>query len=265
MSYQEITLEVKDYIATLTLNRPRQFNALTSNMLTKELPQAIAEIHRNDQARVVILTGAGRVFCTGADKELLTQLSDREAGPAHRQIIMDAAAVVVKGLQGLGKPSIAAINGLAVGAGFSLALACDLKIASQRTKFASLFIKRGLIADCGLTYTLPRAVGLPKALEIMLLGEPIETAEAERIGLVNRVVTSEELLPVSLELAGKLAKLPPIAIRLHKEAAYRSLTSDLASQLDFETRAQLTCFQTEDFQEGIKSFLEKREPEFKGK
>jgi 2-(1,2-epoxy-1,2-dihydrophenyl)acetyl-CoA isomerase len=265
MSYQEITLEVKDYIATLTLNRPRQLNALTTNLLTRELPQAIAEIHGNEQARVVILTGAGRVFCAGADMELLNQLSDREAGPAHRQIIMDAAAVVVKGLQGLGKPSIAAINGLAVGAGFSLVMACDFKIATQRAKFASLFIKRGLIADCGLTYTLPRAAGLSKALEIMLLGEPIETAEAERIGLVNRVVTSEELMPVALELAGKLAKLPPIALRLHKEAAYRSLTSDLACQLEFETQSQLTCFRSDDFREGIKSFLEKREPEFKGK
>lgn len=265
MSYQEITLEVEDYIATLTLNRPRRFNALTTNMLTKELPQAIAEIHHNDQARVVILTGAGRVFCAGADIELLKQLSDPQTGPAHQQIIMDAAAVVVKGLQGLGKPSIAAINGVAVGAGFSLVMACDLKIATQRAKFASLFIKRGLVADCGLTYNLPRAAGLTKALEIMLLGDTVEIDEAERIGLVNRVVAPEDLLLVTLELAGKLAKLPPIALRLHKEAAYRSLTSDLASQLDFETRAQFTCFQTEDFQEGIKSFLEKREPEFKGR
>jgi len=265
MSYQEITLEVKDCIATLTLNRPRQFNALTTNLLTKDLPQAIAEIHHNDQARVVILTSAGRAFCAGADMELLNQLMDPKTGPAHRKIIMDAAAVVIKGLQGLGKPSIAAINGLAIGAGFSLALACDFRIASERTKFASVFIKRGLVADCGLTYTLPRAAGLTKALEIMLLGEPIEVADAERMGLVNRVVTSKQLLPVSLELAGKLAKLPPIALRLHKEAAYRSLTSDLASQLEFETQAQLTCFQSEDFQEGIKSFLEKREPEFKGR
>jgi len=265
MSYQEITLEVKDYIATLTLNRPRQFNALTTNLLTKELPEAIAEIHRNNQARVVILTGAGRAFCVGADMELLNQLMDPKTGPAHRKIIMDGAAVVIKGLQGLGKPSIAAINGLAVGAGFSLALACDFRIASQRTKFASVFIKRGLVADCGLSYTLPRAAGLTKALEIMLLGEPIEVVDAERMGLVNRVVPSAQLLPVTLELAGKLAKLPPIALRLHKEAAYRSLTSDLASQLEFETQAQLTCFHSEDFREGMKSFLEKREPDFKGK
>ena len=265
MSYQEVTLEVKDYIATLTLNRPRQFNALTTNLLTKELSQAFADIQNNDQARVVILTGAGRAFCAGADMELLNQLMDPKTGPAHQKVIMDGAAVMIKTLRGMSKPSIAAVNGLAVGAGFSLALACDFRIAAEKAKFASVFIKRGLIADCGLTYTLPRAAGLTKALEIMLSGEPIAMADAERMGLVNRVVPSEQLMPASLEMAGKLAKLPPIALRLHKEAAYRSLTSDLASQLEFETQAQLTCFQSEDFQEGIKSYLEKREPEFKGK
>ena len=265
MSYQEVTLEVKDHIATLTLNRPRQFNALTTNLLTKELAQVFADIQHNDQARAVIVTGAGRAFCAGADMELLNELMDPKTGPAHQKVIMEGAAVMIKSLRGLSKPSIAAVNGLAVGAGFSLALACDFRIAAEKAKFASVFIKRGLVADCGLTYTLPRAAGLTRALEIMLSGEPIDMADAERMGLVNRVVPSDQLMPACLEMAAKLVKLPPIALRLHKEAAYRSLTSDLTSQLEFETQAQLTCFHSQDFQEGIKSYLEKREPEFKGK
>ncbi len=265
MSYQEVTLEVKDYIATLTLNRPRQFNALTTNLLTRELAQVFNDIEKNDQARVVIVTGAGRAFCAGADMELLNELMDPVKGPAHQKVIMDGAAVMIETLRGMSKPSIAAVNGLAVGAGFSLALACDFRIATEKAKFASVFIKRGLIADCGLTYTLPRAAGLTKSLEIMLSGEPIEMADAERMGLVTKVVPSDQLMPACLEMAGKLTKLPPIAVRVHKEAAYRSLTSDLASQLEFETKAQLVCFASEDFHEGIKSFQEKREPEFKGK
>lgn len=265
MSYREITLEVKDHIATLTLNRPEQRNTITANMHYNELPAAIEEIRRNDEIRVLILTGAGRAFCAGGSVEDLSSLNSSQSTDTPRHLRLAPFGFFVKDLHALAKPVIVAVNGIAVGAGLSLVMCCDFRIASQQARFGSAFIHRGLMPDCGLTYTLTQVIGVSKSLRLLLLGEIIDAAEAERIGLVDKVVSPQELMPNSVELAIRLAKLPPIAIGLTKQAVYRSLTHDLSSMIDFENYGQQLCTRTEDFQEGLKSFLEKREPFFRGR
>ena len=164
------------------------------------------------------------------------------------------------------KPVIGAINGIALGAGLSVATACDLRIASERAQFCMAFILRGLVPDCGGTFFFPKLIGSAKACELSLTGDTIDAKEAERIGLVNKVVPHEELMKVTEELATKLVNRPPIAIRYAKRAIYRGLTeADLSSHLDYEVSLNSMCNNTEDFKEGVRSFLEKREPVFKGR
>jgi len=260
--YKEIILKVEEQIGILTLNRPEQRNAITANMYNNELPGVFEEIRRSDGIRVIILTGAGHAFCAGGD---ISALNDLEVTDIPMHLRLAPTGFFIKGLYAMEKPVIAAINGAAVGAGLSLAVASDFRIASQEARFGAVFIQRGMMPDCGLTYTLPQTIGVSKALRLMLLGEVIDAAEAERIGLVDEVVPPEDLLPVSLELAAKLTKLPPIAIGLVKQAVYRSLMHDLSAQLNFETYGQNLLFGTEDFKEGLDSFLEKRDSIFKGR
>jgi 2-(1,2-epoxy-1,2-dihydrophenyl)acetyl-CoA isomerase len=166
----------------------------------------------------------------------------------------------------LPKPVIAAVNGVTAGAGFSVALACDIRIASDKARFSQIFVKRGLIPDSGATFFLPRIVGLAKACELVFTGDMIEAAEAERIGLVSRVVPHDELMNVTWELAERIASGPPITIQLSKMALHRgSIATSLEDQVDHENYVQQMCFATEDFIEGVKAFIEKREPIFKGK
>jgi 2-(1,2-epoxy-1,2-dihydrophenyl)acetyl-CoA isomerase len=255
-------LEVKGQIAILTLNRPEQHNAITGNMYFYELPRAFEEIRRNDEIRVLILTGAGRAFCSGGD---MSALNDLDIPDHPRYLHLAPTGFFIKDLYAMEKPIISAVNGAAAGAGLSLAVACDFRIASRQARFGATFIQRGMMPDCGLTYTLPQTIGISRALRLILLGEIIDAAEAERIGLVDKVVPPDDLLPVSMELAAKLTKLPPMALGLIKRAIYRPLISELSTQLDFEGYGQNLLFKTEDFQEGIKSFLEKREPIFRGR
>ena len=165
----------------------------------------------------------------------------------------------------IGRPIISAANGAAAGAGLSLALGCDLRLASSAARFSQAFVKRGLHPDWGGTYFLPRAVGTATAAELIFTGDVIDAAEALRIGLVSRVLPPEELMPATLELARKIASGPPIAIRLAKRAIYRNAESDLRSALEFETFAQNACFDTEDAREGIRAFVDKRTPVFRGR
>jgi len=163
------------------------------------------------------------------------------------------------------KPVIAAVNGVAAGGGMGLALACDMRIASDKARFSSVFIKRGVVPDCAASYNLPRLVGMAKACELVLTGRVVSAQEAERIGLINKVVPHDELMKATREFAGEIALNPPLAVGLAKAALYRGmLETDMAAHMDFENHTQNALMGTKDFQEGINSFLEKREPVFRG-
>lgn len=260
MVYQELTLEIEDAVAVITLNRPERLNALNL-LMRQELEQALQQVKDNEAVRVLVLTGKGRAFCAGADLTVLQQsLSDE---PKLRGL-MDMATRRVLSITGLGKPTIAAINGVAAGGGLAIAACCDIRLAATSAKFGATFVKRGLMPDNGLTYTLTKIVGPEAACRLMLTGDVINSTEAERIRLVSAVVADGELMTAAMELAKRIAANAPVAVKHTREAIYRTLEGDLRGQLDFEAERQMVVFKTKDVREGVTSFLEKREPKFNG-
>jgi len=265
MKQESIIYEKEGRVATITLNRPEKMNAIGGTM-SIELEQALDEANADDAVGVLIITGAGKGFCSGADLSTLGSTADQVSrGLVDRSPAAGGIRSFALQLQNFEKPSIAAVNGAAAGAGLSLALACDIRIASDRARFSQIFVKRGVIPDTGSTYFLPRAVGLARACEMALTGDILDAEQAKEYGLVNRVVPHDELMHEARELAARIAAGPPIAIKLAKRALYRGATTDLASALEFEGYLQGICLGTEDFKEGIAAFMEKREPRFKGR
>lgn len=263
MHYETIIFENKDDIAKLTLNRPDRLNSLNTQLIT-ELYEGLEESRKNPQVRAIILTGAGRGFCSGADTSDLGSKSV-EGGAEDFGIRMERYSRVIKALRDIEKPVIASVNGPAVAAGMNLALACDIRIASDRARFGETFVRVGLSPDCGGGYLLWRLVGLSKATELMFTGEIVSAEEAQRIGLVNKVVPHEELEKATMEFARRMAKGPTRAIGLAKKILIRGMETDLASLLDFEAFAQYQTAASDDSKEGVKAFVEKREPNFQGR
>jgi 2-(1,2-epoxy-1,2-dihydrophenyl)acetyl-CoA isomerase len=264
MTYECLIYEVKDSIATLTLNRPDRLNALGGS-LRDDLHDAITRSAADPEVRVMIITGAGKGFCSGGD---VKAMSEAKAGKRERPLMEKIAPGrdrTLLAMREAPQPIIAAVNGAAAGAGMNLALGCDIRLASTAAKFSQAFVKRGLHPDWGGTYFLPRVVGMAKAAELIFTGAVIDAAEALRLGIVSQVLPPEELLPAARALAGAIAAGPPIAIRLAKRGLYRNAESDLRTALEYETFAQNTCFETEDAAEGIKAFVEKRAPQFRGR
>ena len=261
MEYEDLLLDKKDGIATITLNAPEKMNALTVG-IKRSLSLAVDDIANDDDVRVVIVTGAGRGFCAGGDVSRMGAAREKTRSERLQVLGKDTATAFPK----LDKPVIAAINGACIGAGLSVALSCDIRIASENAKFGSGFILRGLVPDNAATYYLPRVVGLSKALELMLTGKMFSAAEAEQLGIVSRVVPLDELMKVANELAAEIAKQPPVALELTKRLVWRSMIDDIAHHLDWETYAQNICHETEDHKEAVRAFMEKRpQPQFKGK
>lgn len=261
--YDTIRYEVADGVATIELNRPESFNAF-SDALTTDLSDALKQVERDASVRVVILTGAGRAFSSGQD---LAELKDRYVPgyvPDLRRDIERRYNPIVTRIVHSAKPFIAAVNGVAAGAGCSLALACDLRIASEHAAFMEVFINVGLIPDSGSTWFLPRLVGHARAMELCCTGRKVGADEAERLGLVNRVVPADALMDETMALARQLADMPARGIALTKRLLTQTWARDLDAQLEAEMYAQATAGRTDDHLEGVTAFLEKRKPAFKG-
>ena len=264
MTYKCLLYEVKDGVATLTLNRPERLNAL-GDTLRDDLQDAVTRSSEDPDVRVMIVTGAGKGFCSGGDVKAMNERKESGGGRPIMEKVAPGRDRTVLALRDSPKPVIAAVNGAAAGAGMNLALCCDMRLASTAAKFSQAFVKRGLHPDWGGTYFLPRVVGAAKACELIFTGEVIDAQEALRLGIVSAVHQPEELLPAAHALARRIADGPPIAIRLAKRAIYHNLDSDLRQALEFETFAQNICFDTEDAAEGIRAFVEKRPPSFRGR
>lgn len=274
ISKEELIFETEDNVATVTLNLPGKLNAL-SQAIVAGLWRAIDDARSDDSIRALVITGVGRGFCSGADVEGLAAATGGtaaaineappveakpEASPEMRSLVDIPAALLQ-----LPIPVLGAINGVAAGGGLSIALACDIRIASQDARFAAVWVKRALMPDLGISYTLPRAVGLSKACEMIFSGDIIDAAEAERIGLVSKVVPPEQLLSTTMELAKRIAKGPPMAIQYAKEVLYKAQDMDMEATVKLEAVNFAKCMRSEDAAEGVRSFLEKREPDFKGR
>lgn len=267
MGYREIVVSREGAVAVLKLNRAEKLNAL-GPVILDEIGDALDVILKDDAVRCLVITGEGRSFCAGAD------LGGQPSGTAPLPELPRSTRIepfarfgrMVMQLRNTTKPTIAAINGFAVGAGLSLALLCDIRITSTEARFSSIFVKRGLVADCGATYLLPRAVGSSKALEMMYTGDMVDAQEALRIGLASRVVAPDKLMPTALELAQRIAAGPTVSIELMKRMVHQGLEADnFEASLAFEGFSQDIAHSTEDAKEGVKAFLDKREPVFKGK
>jgi len=263
-----------NHIATITLDRPQVMNALNRELYAR-LEDAFRQAHRDPEVRAVILTGEGKAFCSGDDVReiMLAQpdgaraVSPAAAGPPAvrprdpRPKPTPAAVAVLD----CDKPVIAAVNGPAVGWGMDLALFCDIRIASDRARFGELFVKRGLVSDIGGLWRLPQVVGPSKAAELLFTGDVIDAHEAERIGLVSRVVPHDDLIHTATALAEKIAANPPIAVRYLKEGLRRATYGDINDIGAYVGQSLAYLFTTEDHKEGARSFIEKREPHFTGR
>ncbi len=260
--YEHILVSEAEGIATITLNRPDKLNAFIGHM-RRDLAEALEHAGSDRGVKVVIITGAGRAFCSGGDIAFMAELMERRDSDEFSRIL-GAGRRVITAIRSMTKPVVAAINGPAAGAGFNLALACDLRIASSNATFTQSFVKVGLHPDWGGTYFLPRLVTSNKACELFFLGDSIDAAEALRLNLVNKVVAPEELEAATLQLAERLRAAPSIAVAAAKQAVYMSSASDLDEMLRYETEAQLRCFESDDGHEGVRAFFEKRDPHFTG-
>jgi enoyl-CoA hydratase/carnithine racemase len=275
MANQETLYNVADRVATITLNRPEKLNAWTANM-EKEVRAAMAEAERDEGVRVIVLTGAGRGFCAGADMSLLSTVADKGVDARVREQALRAEG----GREGarpdfqkkysyfpaIGKPVIAAINGAVVGLGLVIALYCDLRFASDAAKFSTAFARRGLIAEYGMAWQLPRLVGLANTLDLLFSARMIDAAEALRMGLVNQVY-AQDVFPAKVgEYAKEMAaSVSPRALRVMKKQVYEGMFQTLGEAFENSEREMLESLQSADFKEGVAHFLEKRAPNFTGK
>jgi enoyl-CoA hydratase/carnithine racemase len=263
MAYEHINVTEDSGITTITLNRPEKLNALAGHM-RRDLAEALEAAGSDRNVHVVVITGAGRAFCAGGDIRAMAELIEKENADEFSRLLGSARRVVTA-IRQMTKPVVASIGGPASGAGFNLALACDLRIASTEATFSQSFVKVGLHPDWGGTYFLPRLVTPNKACELFFLGETIDANEALRLGMINYIVEPAELETATRKLAERLRAAPAISVAAAKQAVYMSQTAEMEEMLRFETEAQLRCFESEDGREGVRAFLEKREPKFTGR
>ncbi|MBT5932117.1 MAG: 2-(1,2-epoxy-1,2-dihydrophenyl)acetyl-CoA isomerase [Flavobacteriales bacterium] len=256
----ELITSLNNGVFKITLNRPEVYNSFNQAMafsLQKELDYCA----QNDEIRTILITGSGKAFCAGQD---LSEATDPN-GPELESIVRDHYNPIILKIRSLEKPVIAAVNGVAAGAGANIALACDLTIAQENASFIQAFSKIGLIPDSGGTYFLPRIIGVQKALALMFTGDKISAKEAEELNMIYKCIPEEDFEDFTLKIAEKMALMPTRAFGLTKKAVNQSLHNTLEQQLNLEEKLQTEAGKTEDFQEGVQAFLEKRKAKFKGK
>src|SRR5271154_2392442 len=276
MPNQETLYQVADRVATITLNRPDKLNAWTA-VMESEVRAGIGEAERDEKVRVIVLTGAGRGFCAGADISLLSTVATKGLDSAQRAQAVQPQGSVVEGTRAdfqkkysyfpaVTKPVIAAINGPIVGLGLVIALYCDLRFASDAARFSTAFAQRGLIAEYGMAWMLPRIVGLPNALDLLFSARQINAAEAFRMGLANQVYPQDVFQEKMREYAAELAaNVSPRSLRVIKRQVYDAMFQPLGEAFEIAEREMLASLQCEDFKEGVAHFVEKRAPVFTGK
>ncbi|MFQ6014025.1 MAG: enoyl-CoA hydratase/isomerase family protein [Anaerolineae bacterium] len=264
MSYETILFSVEEDVATIVLNRPERLNALNQKM-AEEMRDAIQKCADDPGVRAVVIKGAGRAFSSGGDLKAMKEAIEKEESADFFKAPLRAIHELVLAIRNLPKPVLASINGVAAGAGLNMALACDLRIAAESAKFTQAFVNVGLIPDASGTYFLPRLIGLAKATQLFFSGEIVDAHQAEKLGLVNKVVADDRLEEATWEWATRLARGPTQALGRMKELLNQSLNADLKSQLKRERQAQQKSGETEDFIEGLRAFFEKREPRFQGR
>jgi enoyl-CoA hydratase len=257
MAYETLVFDKEDAVGTITLNRPERLNAINFQ-LVRDLDDLLTEIEEDDEVRTVILTGAGRGFCAGAD---IKEMSD----PGAKQLPIGKRYTFFNKLEDIEKPVIAAINGPCNGGGLELALCCDFRIASEAANFGLGEVKLGIIPAGGGTARLPRLIGPGRAKEFLYFGNRIDAREANRIGLVNRVVPHEDLVAEARRWASELAERPSLSLKMLKYCVNLGMQMDLMGAIDYAAKCAAVLRKSEDHREGIMAFVEKRKPVFKGK
>jgi 2-(1,2-epoxy-1,2-dihydrophenyl)acetyl-CoA isomerase len=264
MAYEQILVERHGETTRITLNRPEKLNALTG-VMSDETTHALEQARDDDEVRAVVVTGAGRGFCAGQDLTEFEEAYRSGRRPDIEEHLAKTYHRLIPLIVEMPKPVIAGVNGVAAGAGLSLAAACDLRVASEEARFTQAFVRVGLVPDSGGTWLLPRLVGPAKAMELSITGDVVDAQEALRIGLVNRVVPADDLPDEVASVAARLASMPTVAIGETKALLQASGASTLQQALDAEARAQARMAQTDDHLEGVMAFAEKRDPKFQGR
>ncbi len=257
---QSILLKIENQIATITLNRPEVFNSFNREMALL-LQKTLDECEVNNDVRAIVLTGNGNAFCAGQD---LKEVTNPELNPGFKKILEEHYNPIITKIRHIEKPIIAAVNGVAAGAGANIALACDVVIAHENVSFIQAFSLIGLIPDSAGTFFLPRLIGFQKASALAMLGDKISAQEAERLGMIYKYVPLEEFEGSVEKLAIKMANMPTKALGLIKQSLNASITNNLEQQLALESKNQIEAASTNDYAEGVAAFIEKRKPNFKG-
>jgi 2-(1,2-epoxy-1,2-dihydrophenyl)acetyl-CoA isomerase len=256
-----ILIKIENQVAYITLNRPDVFNSFNREMALL-LQSILDDCEYNNDVRSIVITGNGKAFCAGQD---LKEVTSSELNPGFKKILEEHYNPIITRIRSINKPIIAAVNGVAAGAGANIALSCDLVVASNKASFIQAFSKIGLIPDSGGTFFLPRLIGFQKATALIMLGDKVTAEEAEELGMIFKVISSESFNEEVEKLAVKLANMPTKALGLIKELLNKSITNTLEQQLELEGKLQIEAALSEDYTEGVNAFMEKRKPIFKGK
>ncbi|MDT0559058.1 enoyl-CoA hydratase-related protein [Ichthyenterobacterium sp. W332] len=261
MSNNSILLKIENKVAHITLNRPEVFNSFNREMALS-LQSILDDCETNKNVRAIVLTGSGKAFCAGQD---LKEVTDPNLNPGFKKILEEHYNPIITRIRSIKKPVIAAVNGVAAGAGANIALACDIVVAHEKVSFIQAFSLIGLVPDSGGTFFLPRLIGFQKASALAMLGDKIGAEEAERMGMIYKCVALDEYEDTINKLGLKLANMPTKALGFIKELFNQSMTNTLDEQLALESKLQIEAANSEDYKEGVAAFIEKRQPEFKGK